>query len=207
MPYWLRVGGARPPPFITFTLQQSCSVRSSWVGRNTNPVSTLVKICTLWFTPTSDCTAQQEKRMSRCHYTKATAPTPSSANRGRNYYLPPSYFQSLFLGWRQADQLLNWCSADQLLNWWSADQLLNWWSADQLLNWWSADQLLNCWSADQLLNWWSADQLLNWWSADELLNSRWPGWAQLLTWRIWSASCVSQLAGLRSVGRGRLDAE
>ncbi len=50
----MRVGGARPPPFITFTITRKVAVYApaEWaLGRYTNPVSTLVKICTLWVGP------------------------------------------------------------------------------------------------------------------------------------------------------------
>ncbi len=41
-------GGCTPTPFhYIYHRQQSCSLRSSWVGRHANPVLSLVKICTL----------------------------------------------------------------------------------------------------------------------------------------------------------------
>ncbi len=45
----MRVGGARPPPLITFTITSKVSVYASWVGRHTNPVSSLGKyvLCAL----------------------------------------------------------------------------------------------------------------------------------------------------------------
>ncbi len=46
----MRGGGARPPPFLTFTITSKVAVYApcGWMGkRHTNPVSSLVKICTL----------------------------------------------------------------------------------------------------------------------------------------------------------------
>ncbi len=48
------MGGARPPSFITFTITSKVAVYApapSLVGRFTDPVSSLVKICSLWYYP------------------------------------------------------------------------------------------------------------------------------------------------------------
>jgi len=44
-------GGARPPPLITFTLTSKVAVYApaEWADTYTDPVSSQVKICTLWF--------------------------------------------------------------------------------------------------------------------------------------------------------------
>jgi hypothetical protein len=49
-PGWLRVGGASPPPLITFTITSKVAAYApaEWADTHTNPVSSLVKICTLW---------------------------------------------------------------------------------------------------------------------------------------------------------------
>ncbi len=47
--------GCTPIPFhYIYHHQYSCSVCSSWVGRHTYPVSSLVKICTLWLSPSQN---------------------------------------------------------------------------------------------------------------------------------------------------------
>ncbi len=47
----MRVVGARPLPFTLFTI--SCSVRSSWEGRYTHPISSLPLLCNLCWQPSA----------------------------------------------------------------------------------------------------------------------------------------------------------
>ncbi len=41
--------GRHPPPFITFTITRKVAVYAPAECRHTSPVSSLVKICTLWY--------------------------------------------------------------------------------------------------------------------------------------------------------------